>query len=350
MAKTQIPKDIQENIMELAKAVDTDPKNLVNRLKEIMEEDESILAMGEGTTEEEKEQLKVFKVRFAWSLLYREYTMTGNVEDYYYMPCVHSNPREIRIKGEPTFVGDTAGLIQKLEKEGDDVVAGDMQFAAGTFWRKGAKHLSDLEPGKVYQVSLVGREQDWGLEITSDKAAFTPVDYKMPKTFQQFYDDEIEPRDCQIALSDMDISESKYPTDIRVIETTITDVVIGEKNNRQYGFYNVMDQTIVGGNHTLFMDPRDIVWAQGSIVKFGGTISKDSKTGESRWTTMFSLPTKIAMRRDKLPNITPVDEDEPAEEEEPEEPKPKQEKKTEAKKEESSEESSDDSEEGLFEI
>ena len=337
----QIPKDIQENIVELAKAVEVEPKELVKRLKEIIEEDENILAMGEGNTPEQKEKMKIFKVRFAWSILYREYTMSGSSDEFYYMPCVHSNPREIRIKGEPTYVGDTAGVVQKLEKEGDDLVAGEMQFAAGTFWRKGAKALKDLKPGQVYKVSLIGREQDWGVEITSDKAVFTPVDYKMPKTFEEFYKSDIEPKDCQIALTDMDISESDYPTDIRVVEVTITDVIMGEKNGREYGFYNVMDASIVGGNHTMFMDPRDIKWAQGSIVRFGGTISKDSKTGETRWTTMFDVPTELAMSRDILPNIKPVDEEETAEETAEEEPEPET-PKSEAK--------AEQSEDGLFEI
>jgi len=342
----QVPKDIQENIIELAKAVEIEPKELMNRLKEIMEEDENIQAMGEGETKEQKEKIKLFKVRFAWSVLYREYTTSGATSDFYFMPIKHANPREITVKGKPSYVGDIAGLVQKIENEGDDLVAGDIQYAAGTFWRKGAKNLKDLEPGKVYRTSLIANEQDWGLEITSDKANFVPVDYKMPKTFEEFYEEEINPRGVEIPLKDMDISESEFPTDIRVIEATVTDVIKGEKNGREYAFYTVMDPTIIGGNRTVFMDPRDVTYAQGSILKFGGTITIDENSEEPRWTPHFQLPTDMAMEQEIV--IKPVDEEEAVSPEEntvdisEEEEEPKKEK--EEKKDDS------DEDENLFEI
>ncbi len=56
-----IPNDIQENLKKLSETTKTPLKILIERLKEVLETDDTIQAM-------ENED---FKIRFAWAMLYK---------------------------------------------------------------------------------------------------------------------------------------------------------------------------------------------------------------------------------------------------------------------------------------
>ena len=326
-----IPKDIQEGLQKLSEATETPVKTLIERLKEIIEKDESIQTM-------EKED---FKIRFAWAILYKEFASTGGTEDFYVTPLLHPQAREIKTKkGELMWLGEMAALVQKLEKNDEgEVEPGEVQYAAGTFWREGAKNLEGLEVGKVYKVSLVAKENSWGLDITTDRSPFIKVDYKFPINMEKFYEEKIAPKNLEIGLGEMDLNKSETTTDIRVVTVTAFDGDVAERDDGStYGWYDFMDDSIMGSNNRMFFNSKDVIWSQGSILKVGVHINIDGK-GVVRATPHFIVPTEVAEKRSF--NIKPVKKDEvdidldkPAEEpkeEKTEEPEPKEEKKEESK-------------------
>jgi len=341
----QVPKDIQENLKKLSETKKTPIKNLLGRLKEIMETNENIQAM-------ENED---FKIRFAWAMLYKEYA-AGSGEDFYVMPTICPTPRNIKTKkGEMMWIGELSALVQKINETDDGIETDDVEFAAGTFFRDGAEHLAKLEKGKAYRASLIAKETKWGKEISSDRANFAPVDYKFPTTLEQFYKDEIEPKGLDITLGEIDLHKAEVPTDIRILTVTAFDGDVGESaDGREYGWYDFMDDSIMGSNIRMFFHPKDIEYAQGSILKVGVKVDINPKTDEPMISPYFILPTDIAVK--KTFNVKPVSpkkqetvdiSEEPEEEaveekkeEKPEAPKkePKEEKKPEPKKEEDSDE------------
>lgn len=289
-----VPKDIQDGITKLGEKVGIPVESLVERLKEIIETDESIQAM-------EKED---WKIRYAWAILYREHSMAGKAEDFFIMPICKPRAREAQIKGETTYVGDMAALIQKIEKDKEgNITLGDVTYAAGTFWRDGAKNMLGLISGRVYKASLIATENSWGMTITSDRTGFIKVKEKMP-TFEEFFEKEIKPKDVMISIDAMDLNGSESQTDIRVIEATVIESIVAEKGGRTYGRYLIMDNSVMGANQAIFVAPEDVIWEQGSLLQFGGTINIDEKTSQIRWTNHFILPTDLAEKKEVI--IVPI--------------------------------------------
>lgn len=307
----KVPEDIQKNIKELAKAKKVDVKELVQKLKEIKETDEAIQAM-------EKED---WKIRFAWAKLYRQYAVTGSAKEFYVMPLLKPAPLQITTKkGEKLWLGELSALVQPLE----DGEPGEVMYGAGTFFRDGAKALSKLEKGTVYTASLVMSEVNWGVGISGDNPNFTKSDYKFPTTFEKFFKEEIEPSGRDITLGEMDISKSEDQTDVKVVTVTAFDCDVGERDGREYGYYDIMDHSIMGSNIRVFVHPSDVEWAQGSIINMGLRIDIDDK-GVPRLSPHFILPTDIAEKREvtvvpvgKKQEAVDIDDEEEEEEEQEE--------------------------------
>ena len=124
---------------------------------------------------------------------------------------------------------------------------------------------------------------------------------------KEFYKKEIEPTDINITLGEMDLNKSETSTDIKVLTGTVIEAEVAESTDgHQYGRYNIMDESNVGENFAIFVAPEDVCWMQGSVLKFGGTISIDEKTGKVRWNNQFIIPTPIAMPKEI--SIKPVTE------------------------------------------
>ena len=229
----QVPKDIQDGIKKLSEKTKVPVSDLLKQLKDIITTDENIQTM-------EKDD---FKIRFAWAVLYKQYSMTGNAQECQFMPLLHCSPREVPIKGVPTHVCDVTALIRRIDRddEGNPTV-GDWEYASGTFWRDGAKNLGPLEKGKVYKTSIVVKDNDWGCEINSDRATFTPTDVEYD--FQDFFDKSIKDDITLMNLCDTDLNISDYTTDIRMIEVTVMEAEVGERDGREYGFYTIYDESI----------------------------------------------------------------------------------------------------------
>jgi hypothetical protein len=296
MAK--VPKDIQEGITKLSEVANVPVESLMKRLKEIIQTDETIQSM-------ENED---FKIRYAWTILYREFSLSGKTEEFKLTPLSKPRSREAKVKGDLTWVGDMAALVKKVSKdENGKIIEGDWKYAAGTFWRDGAKNIEKLVVGKLYQTQLIATENAWGLSITSDRAGFIELKEKVP-SIEEFYNTEIKPKNLSISIGEMDLNKSEYNTNIKVFEATVIDAVIGEKDGREYGRYLVMDNSTIGSNFAVFVSPDDVVWEQGSILIFGGTISIDDKSGQIRWNNHFIMPTELSMKREMIVKKTAPEE------------------------------------------
>jgi hypothetical protein len=258
----KVPKDIQEVIKKLSDVTKVPIPELLKRLKEIMETEENIQAMENDN----------FKIRVALAVLRKEYSM-GNAQECYFMPLLHFNPREIMIKGSPTLVTNCSGLVQKITRDEEGkVTTGDVSYGAGTFWRDAAKNSQTLEKGKVYRTSVILKENKWGFNINSDRAVFVPED-KVKMNFEEFYKKEIEPSAEIMNLEDIDLNTGDDTTDLRIIEFMLLQSDVDERDGREFGFYDIQDDTTIGENRRLFLDPRDVEFEMGSQLKAGVNVA-----------------------------------------------------------------------------
>lgn len=286
----QIPTDIQEGIKKISESTKIPVKALVDRIRDIMQTNETIKVM-------EKEE---HKIRFAFALLYRENSMAGKTTECFIRPICYPRVREITIKGEKTPVGELAAIVQRVEKDTEgNASLGEAIYGFGTFWRDGANNLKKIELGKVYKSALIVKENKWGIGISSDRAVFMESDQKIP-SFKEFYESQIKPKNIRITIGEMDLNASEDNTDIREVEATVIEADVNEKEGREYGRYVIMDESTMEkmGNQVIFVHPKDVIWSQGSILRFGGQIGIDADTGAVRWTNQYILPTDIAIPRE----------------------------------------------------
>jgi len=257
MAK--VPIDIQDGIKKLSEKTKVLVPDLLKRLKDIIGSNPNIQTM-------EKDD---FKIRFAYAVLYKEYASSGNAQECYICPLLHHSPRDITIKGSATTVCDCTALVQKIDRDEDGTkTVGDTVYCSGTFWREGAKNLQPLIKGKTYKTSLIMKENGWGFSISSDRATFVPVD-DVSIDFEKFFEDEIRPNMQLMKIGDADVNEGADTTDIRVVEVTIMESDIDERDGREFGYYDVYDDSITGTSRRFFLDPRDVECEQGSLIQAG---------------------------------------------------------------------------------
>jgi len=281
----QIPEDIKAGIEALSKAKDTPIKDLLERLKEIINEDENLKAMDNDN----------FKIRVAWAALYKEYSAAQG-QECLITPLLHCSPRYIRIKEENTAVGDISALVKPLKNEkGEEIEYKSpdegWQYAAGTLWRDAAEKAGDLEVGKVYNTKVIltntygekgkkRKERDWGLGIIASNATFSVSKEKAPD-FKKFFEKEIEDNNEIMMLSDADMNQSAHDTDIRVVRIQIMDEDFGEREDgSEYAFYDIMDNSIAGETKRFFIDKRDYKYMQGSVLLAGVIVRNTAKEDE----------------------------------------------------------------------
>ena len=285
MIMGKMPNDVVEKIKALSKATNKPVSELVERLKDILATDPMIQTM----------EREPFKIRFACAALYKENATGGS--DCYFMLASIPRLREADIKGEMTTVGEVYALVQKIIRdEAGNIKTEPVKYAAGTFWRDGAKNVAKCNPEKVYKTSIKITENKWGVEITTDRATFTEVkNVKMP-TIKEFYEKQIKPKGNKIGIAEIDLNKSENKTDVKIIEASVYDAQVGETEGREWGKYVVYDDTVIEkvGNLTFWFDPKDIKWIQGSLLLFIGHISEriDKKTNKTliEFNPHFVLP------------------------------------------------------------
>jgi len=357
----QIPEDMKAGIEALSKAKDTPIKDLLARLKEIINEDENLKAMENDN----------FKIRVAWAALYKEYS-SAQGQECLISPLLHCSVNYYRDKDDKnTGVTNLNALVKPLKNEkGEEIEYQSQdegwQYAAGTLFRDAAISAGKLEVGKVYNTTVIlsntygekgkkRKERDWGLGIIANNAKFSVTKEKVPD-FKKFYEDEIEDKNEIMSLSDTDMNESAHDTDIRVVRIQIMDEDINEREDgTEYAYYDIMDNSISGETRRFFIDVRDYKYMQGSVLLAGVTVRNTAKKDEEpifRMNPQWFIPEiaeEITFESKKSDNTEEIVIDEPEKEE-------KTETKTEEKSDEESaskggEEHKKEKEEGdLFEI
>lgn len=297
-----IPQDIVENIKKLSEASKVPVQSLVDRLKEIKESDDATI---KAIPNDE------FKIRFAWTVLAKEMSVTG--QEYLIMPISYPRVREQTVKGETIYVGEITGLLQEIQKnESGDEILGNISYASGTLWREAAKNMEKLEIGKVYRASFIPTENSWGISITSSNTGFVGVDNKM-MSFKEFFEKEIKPQAPYVKVSDLDLNTSETNTDIKLLEVTVMESDVNERDDgSEYGYYDIADDSIIGRKtQRIFLHPKDVQLMQGSVVVLGGTSTIDKKE-QVRWSHQFQMPTEKSAKKEF--KVKPVTADVPKEE------------------------------------
>lgn len=310
-----IPEDIKSGLKNLATGSKCEVKVLVEELKQIMANDETCKSMAPDQAE--------FKIRYAWALLCRRHTMTGQTNLMYLQPF--SKPRGGKVKSGK-WRADVFAKVKRItnDDEGNPVV-GPIEMAAGTLWEKAAEAATKISTNKVYKVSLSTKEVKAspdggattieGLELGGNDATFIETtEVKLPSN-EEFYKEFIEPKEkaLTIQLDEMDLHHRANRVDIRVIKAMIIDYRTGEKTDKtEYGQYVVTDDSMLGGgekgksgSYTYWIHPEDVIHEKGVTIKTVLAVNYDKTNNIARADYFFSVPVGVAVKR-KL-DIKPVE-------------------------------------------
>lgn len=302
-----IPEDIKSGLQNLATSSKVEPKVLIEELKQILANDETIKSMPPEQSE--------FRIRYAWALLCRRHTTTGGVSEMYLR--LLSKPHMGKTKaGKPR--ADVFALIKKITKDEEgNPVAGLIELAGGTVWEKAAEVVNKISKEKVYKVSLSTKDVKItnsegitlfeGVELGGNDATFIEINGEKFPTNEEFYKEFIEPKekDLKIDLNEMDMCNRKNRIDIRVIKAMIIDHRTGTKaDGSEYGQYVVTDDSMLGGgekgkpgNYTFWIAPEDVVFERGVTMKFIGAVNYDKANDVVRWDYFFGVPVGTAVKR-----------------------------------------------------
>jgi len=313
-----IPDDIKEGLKNLGSSLKIDPKKLVEQLKTIISEDDTIKNMPPEQNE--------FRIRYAWGLLCRRYTATGTTVDMYIQPFCIPRARLVTIKGEKKYVGDIYAKIKRIEHdEAGNEILGDVEHAAGTLWEKAAESATKLSPKKVYKTSLKATSKSaniggmtWeGIELGGNDAIFVEADGVEFPTNQAYYDSDIKAleKDMTISLGERDLNNGENCIDIRIIKAMVIDVGVGETAaGGEYGRYTITDNSLLGGgkdgkpgSESIWVHPDEVLYEKGSLLIFVGVSSYDATKEQYRWNSHFVLPTSISQPR--IIEVKPVDKE-----------------------------------------
>ena len=299
----EIPEDIKKGLKGLADSSKTDIKTLVAELKDIVENDATASTM---------EQVE-FRIRYAYALLLNRYTSTGGTKQMYIKPLSKPRARRVTIKGVEKYVGGLYALVRLVEKDNEgNVIKGDIKYGAGTLWENAAENAMAISPDKVYKTALKVTEGKLGYELGANDASFVEVDEKFPNN-EEYYEKEIKPIEdgLMVRLADLDLNNREDQTDIKVIRAMVLDNGTGETANKvEFGRYTIADDSMIGreeggpANFAVWVHPDEIIWDNGSTLKFVGSVNFDEKAGISRFDCHFVIPTEVALRK-KL-EIKPV--------------------------------------------
>jgi len=153
-----IPEDIKSGLKSLATASKCDTKVLVEEMKQIMANDDTIKSMSPEQAE--------FKIRYAWALLCRRHTSTGKTQTMYLRPL--SKPRGGKTKAGKTRA-DVFAVIKRVSNDDEgNPIPGQVELAAGTLWEKAGDAATKLSSNKTYKTSLSVKE----VKVTQGDVSF----------------------------------------------------------------------------------------------------------------------------------------------------------------------------------
>jgi len=303
----EIPEDIKSGLKNLATSSKVEPKVLVEELKQIMANDDTIKAMPAEQAE--------FKIRYAWALLCRRHTMTGQTSQMFLRPF--SKPRGGKTKAGK-MRADVFAVIKRITNDDEgNPIPGKPELAAGTLWEKAGEAATKISTGKVYKVSLSTKEVKAtpdggattieGIELGGNDATFIETTEVAMPTNEEFYKEYLEPKEKNllIQLDEMDLHNRANRIDIRVIKAMIIDYRTGERADKtEYGQYVVTDDSMLGGgeggkpgSYTFWIHPEDVIHEKGVTLKCVGAVNYDKNKNIARWDYFFSIPVGVGVKR-----------------------------------------------------
>jgi len=304
--KTTIPDDIKVSLQSLAKGAKVDANILLQELKQIMQTDEIIKTMPEEAVEQ--------KIRFAWALLCRKYTVSGTTQ-IYIRPTTKPRVRQTK-KGK--FVGDLIALVKTIDKdESGNPIISDTKLGVGTLWEKAAENMKGLDPKKVYKTDLfvsdasatVGNTKVEGYELGSNNTTFVETTDTTFPTNEEFYKSYFEPKEKDLKVSlgelDLNLAAENNVMDIRIVTGFVLDVGEGQTAKAgEYGRYTITDDSLLGGgpkgmpgSESIFVHPEETIYEKSSTLKFVVSIEFDKPNERCRLTSYMLVPTTVAMKR-----------------------------------------------------
>jgi len=309
----EIPEDIKSGLKSLATASKCDTKVLVEEMKQIMANDDTIKSMSPEQAE--------FKIRYAWALLCRRHTSTGKTQTMYLRPL--SKPRGGKTKAGKTRA-DVFAVIKRVSNDDEgNPIPGQVELAAGTLWEKAGDAATKLSANKTYKTSLSVKEVKVtqgdvsfdGVELGGNDATFVETSEVPLPSNEEFFNGFFVPKEkaLTIHLDEMDLNNRTNRVDIRVIKAMIIDYRTGEKADKsEYGQYVVTDDSMLGGgekgkpgSYTFWIAPEDVIHEKGVTMKFVGAVNYDKANNIARWDYFFGVPIGVAVKR-KL-DIKPVE-------------------------------------------
>jgi len=302
-----IPEDIKSGLKSLASRLKCEPKVLVEELKEIMANDETIKAMSPDQTE--------FKIRYAWALLCRRHTSVTQAAQMFLRPL--SKPAGGKTKaGKPR--ADLFAIIKRITHDDEDnQIVGEIELGAGTLWEKAGEAACKLSTKKVYKVSLPVKEVKaspdggvtviQGVELGGNDASFIETTEVTMPTNEEFYKTYFEPKEkvLMTPLDEMDINSKQNRIDVRIVKVMIIDNRTGERADKsEYGQYVVTDDSLLGsgekgkqGSITWWINPEEVTMEKGVVLKALVAASYDKAKDKINWDYFFGVPLGVAVRR-----------------------------------------------------
>ena len=281
--KFVIPEDIQKALTSIAKGAKLDNvTSLLQEMKQIMTDDETIKAMPEDALEH--------KIRFAFGLLARRYTASGTIPAYI-KPTVKPRPK-LSKKGK--HYGDLIALVRVLEKDKEGkIIIGDTKLGVGTLFGKSAENMKNLDPTKIYKADMyiedanatINNTKVEGYSLSGNDITFTETTETTFPTNEDFYKEYFAPKekDLKIPLTELDlnIATKDNDMDIRIIYGFVTSpptegnsAKIGEFCRYEISDNNILESGIRGENMVIFVHPSEPVYEPGSRLAFITLIEK----------------------------------------------------------------------------
>ena len=297
-----------KNKLEISNAFLLDTMRIRSKrsAEEIMEEFNTIIKKAdykEISSKMHRERLaaKAVKAKIAWE---------ARVQTKMFELIVlgKSNPREIPTKSGTNTIANVSAWCVSLED-------GNIEpfYRTLSFWGDIGKKVKDIIVGHKYHANLVRNKSVDSLD------AWDPVD-KTEFTDKGKFNGEIQEVLDQMTVRKIEIMEaelnlSKGISDYRRIDCEIMGRQIFTRGNNDIGMMFVVDESSedliygnddgeVTGGFTVFSDPQNLAYGEGSEISIIGRITKNSENNRVAMNADAVIPI-IAIPVD----MTPVDEE-----------------------------------------
>ena len=266
MPTIKIPDDIKANIENIAETKKVPLDQLKKELMELYDSDEIAVSMPN----------EMARLRSAFGTLLSKYFKSGGGGQTIVIRVVCKFPqRTVGVK--QSKISDVIGMVMEMDDQGN--VIPEVDYSCIACWGDSSLAPQSVVKGKIYQVKVAKdkKQPDWGKTFSAyDKGtSFEEVEIEGMPTIEQFYKDSIDTLDIDVALSEIDMHESKFNTDLRRVKGTIADARKGndKKTGAPYYTYDVWDRN-PNQTFTIWTTEEQFIGGVGSVLRWTGIVGK----------------------------------------------------------------------------